>query len=276
MSPATQELTLGGLAVTRYPGPGPALLLVHGSHAGAWCWGGFAPYFAARGYDVYALSLRGHRPNPPLERLGDVSLADYVEDVLGVLAAIGRDCVLLGHSLGGAVAQRVAAERAPLALVLAAPAPMAAVRFRRPPLGARAGLRLLRQLPAILRGRPLWPDRLVNLQGVFNRVPAAEREAMLAALGPESGRALRELMQPEQRVNLSGAAFPRLVVSGSDDRMLVMAMQRELAAALGAELIELAGHGHVFMIEPGWQDCARRIADWLAQALASLPVAGTR
>lgn len=37
----------------------PPLLCVHGSYHGAWCWAErFMPYFAARGYDVYAVSLR--------------------------------------------------------------------------------------------------------------------------------------------------------------------------------------------------------------------------
>jgi pimeloyl-ACP methyl ester carboxylesterase len=42
------------------PSQRPPLCFVHGSYHAAWCWAEhFLPYFAARGYDAYALSLRG-------------------------------------------------------------------------------------------------------------------------------------------------------------------------------------------------------------------------
>lgn len=41
----------------------PPVLFVHGAWHGGWCWDqGFLEYFAARGWDVYAMSLRGSRP----------------------------------------------------------------------------------------------------------------------------------------------------------------------------------------------------------------------
>lgn len=268
MSP--QTITVNGLSVEHCPGPGPALLCVHGSHAGAWCWRNFLSFFAARGYDAYALSLRGHAPNPMLAELGRVSLSDYADDVLGVTRALGLSPVLIGHSLGGAVCQLVAARQPPRALVLAASAPLTGVRFRRPALGPRGGWFLLKSLPAMLRGRPLPPDRYLNVRVVLDKLPPTEREALYRRLGPESSQALLELMRGAHRVDLSEAGFPRLVISGSDDAVLVMPMQRELAASLGADLIELPGHGHAFMMEPGWEHCAERLAGWLAaQPLAT-------
>ena len=39
----------------------PPLLFVHGGYCDAWFWEPyFLPWFAARGYAAYALSLRGH------------------------------------------------------------------------------------------------------------------------------------------------------------------------------------------------------------------------
>ena len=39
----------------------PPLLFVHGGYCDAWFWEPyFLPWFAARGYPAYALSLRGH------------------------------------------------------------------------------------------------------------------------------------------------------------------------------------------------------------------------
>ncbi|WP_371851154.1 alpha/beta hydrolase [Rhodococcus tukisamuensis] len=40
---------------------GPPILLVHGAWVGAWCWEyGFIDKLTELGWEVYALSLRGH------------------------------------------------------------------------------------------------------------------------------------------------------------------------------------------------------------------------
>ena len=50
--------------ISRYPATEPKsvpLLFVHGSFTGAGVWDAhFLPYFAAQGYAVHAISLRGH------------------------------------------------------------------------------------------------------------------------------------------------------------------------------------------------------------------------
>ena len=41
------------------------LLFVHGAYTGAWCWDEyFLPYFAERGFEAHAVSLRGHGASP--------------------------------------------------------------------------------------------------------------------------------------------------------------------------------------------------------------------
>src|SRR5262249_52564890 len=86
----------------------PPLLFIHGSYCAAWIWAEYyLPFFGAHGYACYALSLRGHGGSP-----GDVewtSLADYVADAALIAAALPRPPVLIGHSLGGLIAQYVAA-----------------------------------------------------------------------------------------------------------------------------------------------------------------------
>jgi len=56
------------------------ILFLHGAFAGAWCWAEqFMPYFAERGLDCYAVSLRGHGGSAGRERLTWHSLGDYVD-----------------------------------------------------------------------------------------------------------------------------------------------------------------------------------------------------
>ena len=96
------------------PSNAPPLLFVHGAFCGAWIWQEhFLDWFAARGYDAYAVSLRGHGNSGSLNDLQRASMNDFVEDVSHVLTGLPRPPVLIGHSMGGMVVQRLI-ERNPL------------------------------------------------------------------------------------------------------------------------------------------------------------------
>ncbi|UFJ41783.1 alpha/beta hydrolase [Brevibacillus humidisoli] len=84
------------------------LLFVHGSFHGAWCWKEqFLPYFSAKGFPSYALSFRGHGESESMEQLQTCSLRDYVDDVLQAIQLIQNKPVLIGHSMGAAVVQKI-------------------------------------------------------------------------------------------------------------------------------------------------------------------------
>ncbi len=87
-----------GLATTLWgEGPNRALLL-HGLTSAGTTWWRVGPALASLGYTVVAPDLRGHGKSPAGD---DLSIESYRDDVL--LMGSGWD-LLLGHSLGGAIA----------------------------------------------------------------------------------------------------------------------------------------------------------------------------
>lgn len=83
------------------------LLIIHGAWHGAWCWENFLPYFADHGYEVHALSLRGHGNSEGREVLRWHSAAkEYVEDVKTVVDGLKQPPVIIGHSMGGYILQK--------------------------------------------------------------------------------------------------------------------------------------------------------------------------
>ena len=57
------------------------LLFVHSSGHGSWMWKNFLSYFAERGYDAWALNLRGHHLSDPVADWNEVGVAEYLEDI---------------------------------------------------------------------------------------------------------------------------------------------------------------------------------------------------
>lgn len=87
-------------------GTGLPVLLIHGSGADHTLWGHQVGALRHQ-HAVAALDLNGHGKSP--RRAGD-GLRTYTEDVLAVIDELGEPAVVVGHSLGGAVALTVALE----------------------------------------------------------------------------------------------------------------------------------------------------------------------
>ena len=88
------------------------LLFLHGSYHSAWCYAEhWMPFFAAAGFPVYAVSLRGQGGSDRMTAAG-VELAEsgtldsLVADVAHVVASLPAAPVLVAHSSAGLIAQR--------------------------------------------------------------------------------------------------------------------------------------------------------------------------
>jgi len=105
-----RDVTLAnGLSIHYYewPGPGPALVLLHPSSGYGRMWEWTVQGLGDR-FHVYALDQRGHgdsgRPD------GDYSAEEYADDLYLFFREVGIDrAVIAGHSLGGRVGQVFAA-----------------------------------------------------------------------------------------------------------------------------------------------------------------------
>jgi pimeloyl-ACP methyl ester carboxylesterase len=65
-------------------------------------------------------------------------------------------------------------------------------------------------------------------------------------------------------VDTSAVGCPVLCLSGTDDKLVSPATARATADGYrNVTFWELAGHGHMLVLEPGAEDIARRIAGWI-------------
>ena len=98
------------------------VLLIHGMFAGAWMWDNYQSLFARHGYETHAINLRGHHGSRPVPDIGKVSVHDYVADCKEVARTL-RNPIVIGHSMGGLLAQKLAEAGNVRALVLIGSAP---------------------------------------------------------------------------------------------------------------------------------------------------------
>lgn len=242
----------------------PPLLFVHGGYVAASCWGEyFLPYFGGQGFDCHALSLSGHGGSEGRERLDSFGLDDYADDVARVAASLGRPPVLIGHSMGSAVVERVVEREPAAAAVLIAPVP---------PTGTLAStMKLALTQPAFFGEVARASQGRVSAEtlGVMRAVyysPDMKPEDLLRLqvhFQSESSRALTELSMLGLRLPRRRPPLPALVVGGECDAVFPPQLLGFTATRWNAEIAVIARAGHTIMLDVHWQAAAQRIVDWL-------------
>jgi pimeloyl-ACP methyl ester carboxylesterase len=244
-------------------GGGPPLVLLHGANLSAEVWS-YQLRDLAEAHRVIALDLRGHG----LSSAGseDVTISAMAGDVAEVLAALDLgQAVLVGHSMGGMVCQRVARAHPELlgtrigAIVLMGtsgglglPVPswgrLAAAVGR----VAGAGVGIWRP------GRPALPTGdtgyLASRLGFGRRPRPAEVVAtlrMLRSMDPEVFTGLvGEVLGFEEKAPFGDLDVPVVVAVGTSDHLTPPLFARRLAAGFDqASLHEYEGAGHMLMYE---------------------------
>ncbi len=176
------------------------VVLIHGAFCGGWCFADIMPTLAQRGWSCQAPDLPFHVPGPartPDPQLAKQSIADYTRDMAAFVARLPEPPVIVGHSMGGLIAQQLAAQGLARALVLLAPGGAvgrAAVDASRDDAGQGpdAGLALLGQgAQPIVRGgeggfarQPRSASAAAHLRHVQRRVRARPVRAVLLDVRP--------------------------------------------------------------------------------------------
>jgi pimeloyl-ACP methyl ester carboxylesterase len=237
------------------------LLFVHGMWHGAWCWDEtFLPYFEEQGYQATALSLRGHAGSEG--KIRGNTIANYVSDVEQAARRFETPPVLIGHSMGGFLAQKyLETHNAPAAVLLAS--------------NPHYGL-----WPTFLRMTMRRPLTILKVIGQLRLYPVVET--------PEAARwALFSRDMPEERVlkyhaKLNDESFrmfidllgltlanpkkiktPLLILGAENDNAISPGQVHATARAYGVQAEIFPNMAHDMMLESNWKSVAERILSWL-------------
>lgn len=241
----------------------PPLLFVHGASMGAWCWRRhWMPAAARRGWDTWAVSLRGHPDSGGRDRRGRWTFRHYVHDVLQAITELPAPPVLVGHSMGSIVVERALRRyAAPVAVQIA-------------PAGDTNGLRTLLQL---FGRRPTDAIR-----GLFGQsIPPRHDYLFSPTTDPDSTRADRVKTRAPTPLNQYELVLPKLgepprcpmvVIGMENDTLIPPGAVERFACRRDTDPIIIPRAGHTPHLEPDhWEDALEITLSAITATLDRLP-----
>lgn len=252
-------------------GVNETVVMIHGMWGGPWHWANYRQVFEPAGYRCVAVTLPYHDMEPhgiPDPRLGTASLLDYAAAIEREIRQLGVKPILMGHSLGGLLAQMLGARGLAKALVLLAPAAPAGI-WPITPTVIRSFWRIV--TTGGFRGKPVRPTFADAAYGLLHLLPQVEQKRLYDRFVYESGRAIFETgfwvldSKRAASVDASKINCPALVLAGAQDRVTPASVVCKVARRYGDAVTyrEYENHAHWLLGEPGWEEVAEGALAWI-------------
>jgi pimeloyl-ACP methyl ester carboxylesterase len=248
------------------------VVLIHGTWLRGDSWADTRPEFEKRGYTVHTPTLRFH--DLPFEegakKVGPVSLRDYADDLVALVETLDSAPLIVGHSLGGLIAQLVAARTRHVGVVAACTAPAAGIFSMYP---STAQVFLLHYLQSRPWHKPLYPATWKRFRSnISNTHTDEEVREMYDGLVCDSGRVYCEMAYPwldrakAATVDFAAISTPVLTIGAESDRTVNPRVSRTTATKYRqGTYVEIPRSDHLVFVGETLPVTMSRIDDWMAR-----------
>jgi esterase/lipase len=244
--------------------PKPPILFLHGVFGKPSLVEPWMKFLENAGYAVHTPTLPGREPTDDAT-LARTGLEECFAVALDAYDRLGEPPIVIGHSMGGLLTQKLAAARSPRAVILLASVPSGVLWPR-----VRSVPHLFPILPKVLAGKPFLPSARTMREVPLSTLPAAEREQLIPQLVRDSGRVFRELSMGARstKVDAAKVTCPVLCVSAGSDENVAQWISRAIAKRYGAEHQVHPDAPHWIIAESLVDQVAPPVLEWLRRTMS--------
>lgn len=243
----------------------PPLLFIHGYQMGAWIFeDNYLPFFYEKGYDVFAVNLRGHGWSEGAEDIERTTFDEYYDDleraVAYVQAETGQIPVLVGFSMGAVLTQKYIQQNQPHTAVLLG---MGNPRFGLPSFKNWSGQYAGEHRPAnltALHQDPAFQRSLLFQDGEQPKGHKKYITKLVTQAGSQAVWADLEKYTPQPAKNTKV-----LIVAGEHDPFTPSAALQYARQLYDTEILILENTRHGVPVGENWKKGAKGILQFLRQ-----------
>ncbi len=253
----------------------PPVVLIHGMWSTPETLADVKEAFESNGYTTHVPRLPYHHPRHELSaieqaRLGGATIQEYLESLCRLIESLDQQPILVGHSMGGLLAQLVAAKYPCNRLILLSSAGAAGYNSW--------SWSVIRTFGHNLFKFPLW-KQTTNLTlskvsyGIANSQTPAVQKDIITSATYESGMAATQIgmwflfRRPPTRVNYGNITCPVLVIGGNQDKVTPIFIQKKIVKCFGglASLYTIDGCCHWTIGGKYFPQITSKIFNWLGE-----------
>ena len=260
------------------------VVFIHGLWLHAASWSPWMDLFRENGYAPVAPGWPGdaatvEETQSASDRVAGYGIDDVVDEYARVIDGLGQKPIVIGHSFGGLVVQRLLAENRAAAGVAIDPAPIKGILYL-PPSALRVASAALRN-PAN-RKRAVSLTREQFRYGFGNAVSSEESDELYERWTiPSPGRPLFESAvanfnpsSPAKVDTKNADRGPLLLTAGGQDRtipptVVKATLKRYQGSGATTDLQEFPDRGHTLALDSGWREVADTVLAWLGKSLTA-------
>jgi pimeloyl-ACP methyl ester carboxylesterase len=249
------------------------IVFVHGMFQNDKSWKKWIAYFEERGFRCIAPAWPGHEGEPRDLRenippaLGDLRLEEVVKKIENAITPLGEKPIVIGHSVGGLIVQLLANKNMiSLGVAIDSVAPNAmlsmdwnffknSVKIANP----LKGVKPIEQTPESFH------EAFCNTLTEADAIIAFEETAT-----HDSRNVLRDCMMKPGHVDLDLPHAPLLFIASEQDHIIPDQLVEKNANHYTDEnsivgFKEFPGRSHYICGEPGWEEVAQFIYEWISE-----------
>ena len=247
------------------------IIFIHGLFLNNQSWTEWETFFGEKGYTTYAPAYPGHDGNPSElrknapENLGKVTFSDVVKHYERLMTKLPEKPIIISHSMGALVAQKlVEKDLAEAAVMIGSAPPKGVITLKYSFAKSNFGL-----LNPIKGNSVHYPTKKWFHYAFTNTLSRKASDRFFDKfVVPESRNIPRETLKKAGVIDFKKPHSPMLFISGEDDHIIPASLSLKNFRKYEDENSYRAhkifeDRDHFIAVEDGWEEVASYVSNWL-------------
>jgi len=243
------------------------VIFIHGAWSTGDIWNNYKTHFSEKGYKTFSPTFSYHTTTKNDSLIG-VNMDNYVFEIRKIIKSLNNPPIIVAHSMGCIITQRLAMEDLIEKMILIAPP----VNYgMMPPSKSIKSIKWVNRVKH-LENNLVKPTFEQAVNGMLNNLSKTKQKEVYSKMTNESGLVMKEMIwiknlfgKKPNKIRYSKINIPILFISGGLDNASPVKIAEKLSKKYKSNSVIkiFETNAHWMMEEDNWIEIAEYISDWI-------------